>query len=133
MFNNSRIRQLLQNNEFDGHLLGDSGYPCRNYLLTPFLNPATDGQRRYNTAHIATRSIVERTFSIWKNRFRCLLTPLRLALANSQNVIIACACLNNYAIDIRLPHVEPEDAVPLPRAIPPHAHDHVHNFNKRNE
>src|SRR5271156_492667 len=128
MFNNSRIRQLLQNNEFDGHLLGDSGYPCRNYLLTPFLNPATDGQRRYNTAHIATRSIVERTFGIWKNRFRCLLTPLWLALANSQNVIIACACLHNYAmllilicyaIDIGLPHIEPEDAVPLPPAIPP--------------
>ena len=106
MFNNSLICQRFQQNEFDGFLLGDSGYPCRRYLLTPFLHPTTQAQHRYNHSHITTRTVVERTFGQWKKRFRCLLTPLRLALPTSQNVIIATACLHNLAISLNVPMPE---------------------------
>ncbi|KAK6172692.1 hypothetical protein SNE40_016303 [Patella caerulea] len=46
----SRIwRQCELNNQFqngihDGLLLGDSGYPCLKYLMTPFLNPSNPFQ-----------------------------------------------------------------------------------------
>jgi hypothetical protein len=133
IFNNSRICQRFENNEFDGLLIGDSGYACRNYLLTPILNPTTPGQRRYNYSHIATRGIVERTFGRWKKRFRCLLTPLRLALETSQNVIVATACLHNMSIMQRIPE-PPEINDPVVLPMEPHPdHDYVANFQRRNE
>jgi hypothetical protein len=114
IFNNSLICQRFEQNEFDGFLLGDSGYPCRRYLLTPFLNLDTHAQLRYNRSHIVTRTVVEKTFGQWKERFRCLLTPLRLALPTSQNVVIATACLHNLAISLKIPIPDDHEDVRVP-------------------
>lgn len=51
-------------------LVGDSGYPLQPRLLTPFANPSTDKERRYNNSLKVTRSVVERTIGTWKSRFR---------------------------------------------------------------
>ena len=55
----------------DGLLLGGSGYACRPFLMTPYINPVERHQRRYNSSHVSTRSAIERTFGVWKRRFHC--------------------------------------------------------------
>ncbi|KAJ3665365.1 hypothetical protein Zmor_000862 [Zophobas morio] len=47
-------------------LLGDSGYPCKLFLLTPLLHPRTPAEVAYNTAHKKTRNTVERCFGVLK-------------------------------------------------------------------
>lgn len=53
-------------------LIGDAGYECRKYLLTPLGNPKTPAQIAYNESFIRTRQTVERLFGIWKRRFPIL-------------------------------------------------------------
>ena len=82
-----------------GVLVGDSGYPLRRYLLIPFLDPATPAEEKYNKAQILTRVRVECCFGILKNRFRCLLQPLRvMGPVRSSNVVTAMIVLHNIAI-----------------------------------
>ncbi|CAH2009244.1 unnamed protein product [Acanthoscelides obtectus] len=67
IFNDSNIRGRFENNEFSPYcLVGDGGYPCRVYLLTPLQDPQTLPQQRYNNAQIKTRNPVERLFGVWK-------------------------------------------------------------------
>ncbi|XP_064643088.1 putative nuclease HARBI1 [Lineus longissimus] len=81
IFENSAVCMKYENGQIgNGLLLGDRGYPCRRYLLTPFHNPVDAASIRYNDAHIATRSAVERVFGIWKRRFPCLKMGLRVKL-----------------------------------------------------
>ncbi|GBN98130.1 Putative nuclease HARBI1, partial [Araneus ventricosus] len=42
VFDNSHLRAVLENEvPPEYHLVGDNGYACRSYLLTPFLDPST--------------------------------------------------------------------------------------------
>ena len=47
MFNNSRLCAQFERGDIDGMLLSDSGYPCRQYLMTPLADPQTQPERRY--------------------------------------------------------------------------------------
>ncbi|GBM45224.1 Putative nuclease HARBI1 [Araneus ventricosus] len=82
------------------HLVGDNGYACRSYLLTPFLDPSTPQEIRYNVAHKAARNVVERQYGIMKRRFACLATSLRCSLQNAMTVIVAIAVLHNIALQM---------------------------------
>jgi nuclease HARBI1 len=81
-------------------LLGDSGYPLRSWLMTPFLgNPQDDARQRYNFHHAKTRSIIERTFGIWKSRFYILKTGIRVrSMSLASKLIVCCGILHNLAI-----------------------------------
>lgn len=101
IFNSSALRAQFEAGEFlHAWLLGDSGYACRNYLLTPILNPSTQAEERYNTSHIQTRNLIERTFGILKRRFPCLSMGSRVKPEKAVNVIVATAVLHNLALSM---------------------------------
>ena len=80
-----------------GFLLGDSGYPCKKYLLTPLAATPTVAQQRYNYAHIRTRNVVERAFGVLKRRFPCLRMGLRVKvkLPFLNVLVFEINCMNN--------------------------------------
>ncbi|XP_042867539.1 putative nuclease HARBI1 [Penaeus japonicus] len=125
IFDNSKICHLLEQGHHAGYLLGDSGYPCRKYLLTPILSPSNDKEKNYNTAHAKTRNTIERAFGVLKRRFACLGQPLRTKLETSKRLIMACAVLHNLAITENIDIAEEEDTDEL-------EHDAVHCENNDN-
>ena len=75
-------------NPIDGLMLADSGYMLRRWLLTPFRNPETRSERAFNYAHCSTRSTIERTIGVAKQRWQCLRYMLRLHPAKACRVIM---------------------------------------------
>ncbi|XP_065290566.1 putative nuclease HARBI1 [Dermacentor albipictus] len=98
IFDNSSARARYEEGAIPGVLLGDMGYACRPYLMTPIKNPgSTDSpEYRYNKSQIRTRNTVERAFGIWKRRFPCLDMKLQIETKTSAIVITACAALHNF-------------------------------------
>ena len=94
IFDNSRLCAQLQRGDIPGILLGDSGYPCPQYLMTPIHDPQTRPQRNYNVAQIRTRNNVERMFGTCKSS--CLSTTIRTKLQTTLTIIVATAVLFNF-------------------------------------
>ena len=55
-----------------GYLLGDSSYPCRPFLMTPFLQPGKASSHLINNEQLYLRSIYFICVSVY--RFTKLLT-----------------------------------------------------------
>lgn len=90
-------------------MLGDSGYPLRNYLLTPLVQTHNPVEELYNKNHIKTRTVIERTFGIWKRRFPVLKIGMRCKLDLMKNIIVATAVLHNMAIEAKENYLDLED------------------------
>ncbi|XP_063813178.1 putative nuclease HARBI1 [Pseudophryne corroboree] len=56
----------------DMWLLGDRGYACTPWLMTPYSKPRPGPQTAFISALTATRQLVERTFGVLKGHFRVL-------------------------------------------------------------
>ncbi|XP_063812255.1 putative nuclease HARBI1 isoform X1 [Pseudophryne corroboree] len=65
-------QRLRSSQRADMWLLGDRGYPCTPWLMTPYRNPRPGPQMAFNSALTATRQLVERTIGVLKGRFRVL-------------------------------------------------------------
>ncbi|XP_064467971.1 putative nuclease HARBI1 [Ornithodoros turicata] len=95
----STIGRELEAGVHTGLLLGDSGYPCKRWLMTPFLQPRNRAQEKYNASHSTTRALVERTIGQLKRRFHCLHSELRVLTKHTCPIIVACCVLHNIAKD----------------------------------
>jgi hypothetical protein len=106
------LRQSALWDDFEagrGHgavILGDSGYPCRHWLLTPHPNPVDNSQERFNSALCSTRVLIEQTFGIWKRRFALMHQEVRTSPERACKLIGCCAILHNIAQSFGLPDVE---------------------------
>lgn len=120
IFNNSGVQLRLQQGYLPGILLGDSAYQQTRHVYTPLLHTRNRAEERYNIAHIRTRNVVERTFGIWKSRFRCHMGAMQCSLQNTTKIIAATAILHNIAILHEQPLYEEghliERAIPQPLA-----------------
>lgn len=116
MYNSSGLSSMLeqgtlQNLEgIEGHwLLGDSAYGVTPTLLTPFLLPKNDAEKKFNVAQRRTRSVIERTFGVWKSRFLCLHKwgrPLLFSPERCCKIITATAILHNICNLRQLPVID---------------------------
>ena len=84
-------------------LLGDSGYACLPYVMTPYPNPISNAQRRFNRAQKSTRSSIEMAFGILKHRFHLLYSEIRMSPKRVCTLTAACCVLHNIAIDSNEP------------------------------
>lgn len=68
----SNIFEKFDSGEYRGILLGDSAYPLKKWLMTPYLNPSTQAEEKFNSAHTKTRVTVERSICVLRRRWSCL-------------------------------------------------------------
>ncbi|XP_029347880.1 putative nuclease HARBI1 [Acyrthosiphon pisum] len=89
----------------------DSGYPLRQWLLTPISNPTTNAEEYFNKRQMSTRSIIERCNGLLKMRFRCLLKDrtLHYKPEKSTAIINACTVLHNMCIKNNVPMHDVDD------------------------
>lgn len=104
VFRTSEVCTFLEENHRgveDGYLIGDSGYACSRFLITPYLHPANLSEEAFNTAHCRTRNTIERVFGWWKRRFHVLHSEIKMKPAKVCKIIGACAILHNIAISLK--------------------------------
>ncbi|XP_050687164.1 putative nuclease HARBI1 [Eriocheir sinensis] len=110
IWRNCPLRDRFEAGTFrDFHLLGDCGYPLEPYLLTPFHDPMTEGERQYNRSHKTTRVIIEQTFGVLKSR-RCLHCSggsLQYDPKKCAKIAATCMWLHNRCIRRRIPMIAP--------------------------
>ncbi|RWS18429.1 putative nuclease HARBI1-like protein, partial [Leptotrombidium deliense] len=99
VFSNSELYCILEEGNIEGHLLGDAGYPCKTYFMTPLSKCNSPAEEKYQKVHVKTRNVIERTFGAWKRKFFCLSSKLRLKIDTSMAVIVACGVLWNFLLE----------------------------------
>uniref|UniRef100_A0A914VQT3 DDE Tnp4 domain-containing protein n=1 Tax=Plectus sambesii TaxID=2011161 RepID=A0A914VQT3_9BILA len=81
-----------------GILLGDAGYACKHYLLTPYDRARNRAEGRFNKRHAIQRVLIEQAFGCLKRRLHVLHGEIRLPNpAKVCAVVIACCVLHNLA------------------------------------
>lgn len=84
----------------ENHVLGDSAYPLKSYVMRPYRDSGhlTDVQRRFNTRLSSARAVIERAFGRLKGKFRRL-KYLDMSRMDLIPVLIGAACmLHNFIL-----------------------------------
>ncbi|KAF4524905.1 hypothetical protein B566_EDAN014260 [Ephemera danica] len=89
-------QQLLPN---DSHLLADSAYQLQTFMLTPYRGNGLNAiEANYNVCLSSTRIVVEHTFGMLKNRFRCLQFLYRFNPNIPPKIVLTCCILHNLCV-----------------------------------
>lgn len=82
-------------------LLGDSAYPCLDWLICPFKDSRNliQNKKLFNYHHSATRIVIENAFGFLKRRFRRLKYFENDDLKFVAQCIVATAVLHNICLD----------------------------------
>ena len=105
-FERTPLYDYVQNVPPGYYLIGDAAYTVGESLLTPF----TGGHRNdpikdaYNFFLSQLRIRIEMAFGLLTNKWRVLNAPLQTSLARSSDILMACARLHNYCIDMNDQH-----------------------------
>ncbi|XP_058215820.1 uncharacterized protein LOC131326924 [Rhododendron vialii] len=91
------------------YYLVDGGYPNRAGFLAPYKGyryhqaefrrgqrQPRDDREHFNRAHSLLRSIVERTFGVWKNRFGFLALMPWYEMSTQVDLVLASMAIHNY-------------------------------------
>lgn len=78
-------------------LVGDKGFACTSYMMTPLDQCNIAAEHLYNESQIRTRNSIERLFGVWKRRFPAMALGLRVNVKNFFPIIIATVVLYNIA------------------------------------
>jgi hypothetical protein len=90
------------------YYLVDAGYPLMKGYLTPYkgekyhlpdFRRAGRGngiEERFNYVHSSLRSAIERTFGVWKNRWRILRQMPSYDIKDQMLIVVATAILHNF-------------------------------------
>ncbi|CAG2243342.1 HARBI1 [Mytilus edulis] len=93
IFRTSQVCTYMEENGgwANGVLLGDSGYPCRPFLMTPYQNPVLDHQKSTTNATVQPE--------------------IRMKPGKACKIIIACAILHNICILLNEPDIEDDGVI----------------------
>lgn len=106
------------------HVIGDSAYHLREYVIIPFRDYGhlSAAQQNFNYKLSATRVLIENCFSLLKSRFRQLTCLDMHGVEKMTKFIISCCVLHNLCIDFN-------DLVEIQN--PPEEHDDVYETDER--
>lgn len=100
----SALWTAFESGDITGIILGDSAYPVRKWLMTPFRETHNDEAKiAYNTSLCKTRVLIEQAFGRLKRRWGILHQEVRMETKMVPKLIVVCMVLHNIAIDMNMP------------------------------
>lgn len=121
ILDNSAVRTVFQKDKpVEGWLLGDTAYPLRTWLLTPYDNPKTKAKLAYNKKHSETFHVIERVVVLLKTRFTCLNKRIGTLQYSPQKVgafFVASCVLHNIALRHECPMEIDKDTIKCVRKL----------------
>ena len=120
-------------------ILGDNGYPCNQWLITPIPGEEVGVKEKFNKSHRRTRNCIERCFGSVKKRFYALATGLRVRnMEQAAKLVECCFILHNMCLesgDNGEDFLEGDGPDPdlAPEAAPPEAAPQMQQVQKRRE
>ena len=81
---------------FPYFILGDNAFALKSWMMTPYSHRnKTHEELIYNYRHSRGRRVVECTFGIFAQRYRCFLKTLEVSHKTARRITLACVCQHN--------------------------------------